>query len=272
MVAAKWARTARSDLLASRHLLTAGDLPQAVFWLQQSAEKALKALILVGKPDATEEDLRRYGHQPLAFSREVMARLTEAEGREVKALHRKPHFGRESIFQAPAGFADAGGTLSRFEAALARNETPDALTLDDIAEKLAMAEHVEESARNPSDDEVRKWAHEKKGPARQRFISGKPKKGDTRMLDLATAREAYLDEFDGFVAIIRLDAVCYLLHPHAEAPRYGWKGFSPEEIYSGEHPIIAALPALVEYHEVALNALDRVVASARTDHPPVSGQ
>src|SRR5687767_11086495 len=101
MTPAKWARTARSDYIACRHSLEAGDLPHAVFWLQQSAEKALKALILTVKPDATEEDLRRYGHQPSDFTREVLVTLAAAEDREAKALSRNPQFAQQPIFQAP---------------------------------------------------------------------------------------------------------------------------------------------------------------------------
>ncbi len=267
MTAAKWARAARSDYEASKHALAAGDFPHAVFWLQQSAEKAVKALILTLKPDATEEDLRRYGHQPSEFTREVLCKLAAAEEREAKALMRHAHFAQAAMFQSPTGFADASGTLARFEAALSQNETPVALTTDAIAQKLAIAEHVEASVRNPSDEEVSKWAHEQKGPARQRFISGKAQKGDTKVLNVEAARSAYVDQFEGYVAIIRLESMAFLLHPHAEAPRYGWQGSSPEELYTREHPVVAALPVLLEYHDGALNALDRQVEAAT--RPPL---
>ncbi|MDM7274696.1 MAG: HEPN domain-containing protein [Thermoprotei archaeon] len=56
-------KTAEKDLGASRHLWEGKFYPQAVFYLQQSVEKALKYLLL-WTGIAGEDDVKKIGHKP----------------------------------------------------------------------------------------------------------------------------------------------------------------------------------------------------------------
>jgi hypothetical protein len=249
MAPLKWLETAEDDLAAAKALSQRRLVGPAIFHLQQTAEKGLKALVLAVAGEVERPiDVRRFQHSASLLLRATMGWVHDAEVDAARAAvdAGEPFDGpRRAMRQSMRAFDREHQRRTR--ASLSSSEIRDLL-------RRARAEIAQFS--NPTDEQVREFA-------RDAAIAGREKatrKGEPvpAPLTLEQARQAMGNPHTA-IALALLDASVAATQTTAEASRYGAGDASPREVFGEKHPLVECFGMLVRALEEALAALRRVL-------------
>lgn len=268
---------AHQDLKAARHLYTGEFYPQAVFYLEQSAEKGLKsysiAFGIINETDAWRE----ISHKTLKIYEKTARDLKKRVVAEEQKL--KDHPVLEAALQA---HVDLPLMIEKFDESL--DELKEQSQLDDKSlclteEELNDAIKTLRAAHRDANHE-RATIHSKKTtPSEFRKVKRRLTKileaalvGQPERLRLTKEELNHTFTFESYENMMKkilskmispMEAfqsffqLSIILQPHAVA-RYPKTGFNPLELYTPDLPLIKSFTKLAEITEWTLNQVDEI--------------
>jgi len=271
---------ALEDLDSSVILYHRGHYPQAVFYLQQTVEKAVKSLGLLFEV-IMEEDLgKKIGHNPLEVYRKPINRFSDSITGLNKNLGEYPEFD-EFIHSAGIDFDELSSTIKKLQHEFneyIRTIAQFDLTTEELQNSLSKIENIKNEIESVnkriveyglSEDEFTSLKGELKNQIESAFFSLRI--SDTRKEEMRSELQSMFKSFlpnkqffEFFIAtsmkiigiILTLFYLSIITSPHSSRSRYYEGDFNPLAFYIPECPLIKRLPELQEITRDTLEELD----------------
>lgn len=268
---------AHMDLKAARHLHEAGFYPQAVFYLEQSAEKGLKSYSIASGIIDEKEARLDISHRTLKIYEKSTRRLRQRIVKVQENLKMNPSL--EAFFNKRLNF---GETIKQLDISVAQlrvlsKQGDEALSLsqEDLKKHIKTLRDLARDSKRASAKIQKKAISPSEFRATEKFL--------TEMVDAALTDhpdrlnqtkeeikikftlETYekltkellvqsIPPMETFQSFFQLSIV---LQPHAVA-RYPKSGFDPIEFYTPDLPLIKSFPKLTDIIERVLNQVDEL--------------
>lgn len=264
---------AKSDLKASRVLYENRLYPQAVFYFQQSVEKANKSLALVTKLVTEKELYRNIGHQAIKIHEKAIKRQKDKYEQFNDHLTLFSELRELEIFE---GF-NVKREIRQFDLFLSyideiRHDNNKLIHMSSwdirrfLKEMKNTKKDIEKEMQNISKFRMNDKSRKK---MRQNFselynvalkynpIYAEELKNDFEKLD-SKELESYIKNYYrltylGMSISTSLYYLAIITLPHVSVTRYPENGKTPLEIYTQKLPIVKKLPELCDVHNDALN-------------------
>lgn len=266
---------AHQDLKAARHLYSGGFYPQAVFYLEQSAEKGLKSFsIALGIIDEKEAKLD-ISHRTLKIYEKTTRSLRQRIVTLQENLKKIPSL--EAFYNKRLNFCDAAKQLdvSLAQLRVLSKQGDEALSLseEDLKKHIKTLNDLARYSKRASAKIQKKALSPSDFRAIERFL--------TEMVDAALAdqpvhlnstkeeirtkftfetyekltKELLAESIPPMTTFQSFFQLSIILQPHAIA-RYPKSDFNPVEFYKPDLPLIKCLSKLADITERVLNQVD----------------
>jgi HEPN domain-containing protein len=266
---------AHQDLKAARHLHEGGYYPQAVFYLEQSAEKGLKSYSIASGIIDEKEAWSDISHKTLKIYEKTTKNLRQRIEKTQENLKRIPSL--EAFFNKRLNFSE---TIKQLDISLAQlralsRQGDEALSLsqEDLKTHIKTLNDLARDSKRASAKIQKKAISPSEFRATERFL--------TEMVDEALADQPHrlnqtkeeikttftfetyekltkellaqsIPPMETFQSFFQLSIV---LQPHAVA-RYPKSGFNPIELYTPDLPLIKSFLKLSDITECVLNQVE----------------
>ncbi len=267
---------AKIDLEASKVLYEKELYPQAVFYLQQSVEKATKAFILItGKKVTEKEFVRDIGHEAINIF-EIYIRNQKNEYEQLKAnLNKLPELKETKIFKnfnLEKNIRQLDKHLSAIKKV--KKDKMDLIYISSwdirsiLKEIKSANEELEKSKKKISNFKItdRVWNKMKTemlelydSLSKYNPLQIEEAKNNLQSNDMKLLVERYIKSLIEPMSIIPLSISLYYLAivtlPHAIIARYPKNGLTPVNIYTKKLPVVRMLPELINVQLYVLKEL-----------------
>lgn len=267
---------AEMDLQASRVLYENGLYPQAVFYFQQSVEKANKVFALITNQVKEKELLKEVGHETINIYRKSLRHQKERYERLKDNFNKLPELKTIKIFKK-LNIEKNLRQLDRFLSQIKKiKDGKKELIYISAWEIRRFLKEIESTKKDTEKEKQnitkfkiteRAWNKEKKeileqlnifakyDPMQFEEAKNKLERADMRLL----AEKLIKNLIEPMSIIIPLSVSLYYLAivtlPHASITRYPRNDLTPINIYTKNLPIVRKLPELFQVHTNVLNEL-----------------
>jgi len=266
---------AHQDLKAARHLYSGGFYPQAVFYLQQSAEKGLKSYSVAWGMIDENEAWREISHKTLKIYEKATRDLKKRALAEEEMMKKNPIM--EAALQPLINFPLMVEKLDESLDELKILSKPEEKSLRFTEEELDKAiKTLQDTFRDADREKVKiktktvtpsEFRQAKKmlkeiieavtigQPERKRMLMEELNRDFTiesyekKMKEILSQTISPMEVFNSFFQL------SIILQPHAVA-RYPKSDFNPLELYKSDLPLIKSFPKLADITERVLNQVD----------------
>jgi len=269
---------AKKDLEASRLLFDKKLYPQAVFFLQQSIEKAIKSYGILNNV-ISEGETRDIGHRAWKVYRKIFSKLKEDMRKAKEFIEAYPGLKQTRILKD----LDLDAIIAKLEE---HEESPSEEKEKELWKLSFERERLENiiadinKTRKELEEEITIYISErevkeiKKALMDYIFKINPTAKIEAdkikRKLDKALTPQLIRDRLNIVIAELPSYVFCSLslyylslvLSPHATKPRYPQADHNPLEVYNERMPLIQVFSHFIEIAEETLNTLDRIFNSS----------
>lgn len=265
------------DLQASRVLHEKELHPQAVFYFQQSVEKACKAFALLTNQVTEKELPREVGHETIKIF-EMAAKHQVVRFKKLEEnLNKLPELKTLTIFKD----FDARKNLNEFERSLSeieeiKEDRDDLIYISSrdirrILKEIKLTnKDFEKGKRSLSNFKIseRTWNKQKveilefckvllKNDITQfEEVKSSFEKAETKLLVEKSIKDLLEPLTIALLISVSLYYLAIITLPHSIITRYPLKGLTPLEIYTKELPVVKMLPKLFEIQDVVLKEME----------------
>ncbi len=268
---------AKMDLQASRVLYEKELYPQAIFYFQQSVEKACKAFALLTNQVTEKELPREVGHETIRIfemaTKHQVIRFKQLE----ENLNKLPELKTLAILKD----FDIKKNLNEFERSLSeieeiKDDREDLIHISSRDIRLILKEikftnkDLEKGKRSLSKFKIseRTWNKQKveilefckvllKNDSTQfEEIKSSFDKAETKLLVEKSIKDLLEPLTIALLISVSLYYLAIITLPHSIIARYPLNGLTPVEIYTKELPVVKMLPKLLEIQDSVLKELE----------------
>ena len=271
---------AKRDLEAARCLSSRKLYPQAVFFLQQSVEKATKSFGLWAKVVTEGEVKDAVGHDAWKVFSKIFGEFYGRLAKLVEALKALPGL-KESGLMKELEVSELRRAYDKYRALVSSKASLESVAFSrkELHDVIAMIDRLRNEANGMRDrlrsvkvgpEDVEGWREEVRKSLEvlsemRPIVDLKEAKEVLDRVFTHQVVEALLRKLSEFLPSATFSAVCLLclsliLSPHAVSSRYPRDNSSPLEIYDERMPLVQLLDSFMRIAEEALEGLDHLYA------------
>ncbi len=266
--------TAKTDLVASKVLYENGLYPQAIFYFQQSVEKANKVFALITNQVKENELLKEIGHDTINIYDKSAKNLKQEYEKINENLNRLPELKTLKIlkgFNTDKNLRQLDLDLSQIKKIKKGKKELIYISNWDIRCFLKEIESAKKDCEKAKQDfskfkiTERAWNKMKKDMSEMYDVLSKfdptlkESKSDLESTNMKLLVENFIKNLIEPISIIPLSIALFYLAivtlPHVSITRYPQNDLTPAKIYTKNLPIVKMLPKLIEVQADVLNEL-----------------